>query len=87
MMQTKRSYNKVMCLKMQMKWQSVKILIRLLFYEQSDLDLHCLCRPTCPNTKFEMGMIARIMYSVGLIIHFFTQLLALFIDRQVTTIS
>ena len=30
-------------------WQTVKTLIRLLHEEQSDLGLHCLLRPICPN--------------------------------------
>ena len=33
--------------KMQMEKQTVKTLIRLLLWEQSDLGLHCLLRPVC----------------------------------------
>ena len=36
---------------MQMVWQTVQTLIRLLLWEQSDLGLHCLLRPRCPNVK------------------------------------
>ena len=36
--------------KMQMERQTAKTLIRLLLQKQSDLGLHCLLRPICPNT-------------------------------------
>ena len=36
--------------KMLMEWQTAKTLIRLLLQKQSDLGLHCLLRPICPNT-------------------------------------
>ena len=35
--------------KMQTELQTEKTLIRLLHEEQSDLGLHCLLRPICPN--------------------------------------
>ena len=35
--------------KMQTEQQTEKTLIRLLLEEQSDLGLHCLLRPICPN--------------------------------------
>ena len=35
--------------KMQTEQQTEKTLIRLLHKEQSDLGLHCLLRPICPN--------------------------------------
>ena len=35
--------------KMQTELQTEKTLIRLLHEEQSDLGLHCLLRPVCPN--------------------------------------
>ena len=35
--------------KMQTEYQTEKTLIRLLLEEQSDLGLHCLLRPICPN--------------------------------------
>ena len=35
--------------KMQTEQQTEKTLIRLLHEEQSDLGLHCLLRPICPN--------------------------------------
>ena len=35
--------------KMQTEHQTEKTLIRLLHEEQSDLGLHCLLRPICPN--------------------------------------
>ena len=35
--------------KMQVEEQTVQALIRLLLQEQSDLGLHCLLRPICPN--------------------------------------
>ena len=35
--------------KMQTEYQTEKTLIRLLHEEQSDLGLHCLLRPICPN--------------------------------------
>ena len=35
--------------KMQTEQQTEKTLIRLLHVEQSDLGLHCLLRPICPN--------------------------------------
>ena len=35
--------------KMQTEQQTEKTLIRLLHEEQSDLSLHCLLRPICPN--------------------------------------
>ena len=35
--------------KMQTEQQTEKTLIRLLHGEQSDLGLHCLLRPICPN--------------------------------------
>ena len=35
--------------KMQTEKQTEKTLIRLLHEEQSDLGLHCLLRPICPN--------------------------------------
>ena len=37
---------------MQMEKQTVKTLIRLLLWEQSDLGLHCLPRPICPKYMF-----------------------------------
>ena len=36
--------------KMLMEWQTAQTLIRLLLQKQSDLGLHCLLRPICPNT-------------------------------------
>ena len=35
---------------MLMEWQTEQTLIRLLLQKQSDLGLHCLPRPICPNT-------------------------------------
>ena len=41
--------------KMQMEWQLMKTLIRLLLEEQSDLGLHCLPRSICPKTLDHYG--------------------------------
>ena len=39
----------------QIKWQTLQTLIRLLHKEQSDLGLHCLPRPVCTETKNHYG--------------------------------
>ena len=39
----------------QMEYQTVKTLIRLLLEEQSDLGLHCLHRPICPKSLDRYG--------------------------------
>ena len=36
---------------MLMEWQTAWTLIRLLLQKQSDLGLHCLLRPICPNAS------------------------------------
>ena len=41
--------------KMQTEQQTEKTLIRLLHEEQSDLGLHCLLRPICPNIQNYYG--------------------------------
>ena len=38
--------------KMQLEWQIVQVMIRLLLREHSDLGLHCLRRLVCRNTHF-----------------------------------
>ena len=45
---------------MQTELQTVKTLIRLLLYEQTDLGLHCLPRPICPKTLDHYGNSANV---------------------------
>ena len=44
---------------MQIEWQTVKTLIKLLLKEPSDRGLHCLSRPVCPDTLDHYSMKVR----------------------------